>query len=120
MSVTEEQRVALWQWLEEHMGKERAGTMMSLLPPSGWGDLATKQDLARLEERHETRFRGIDRRYADVDRRLDQVDRRLEQIDVRIDGVQQAIVSSSQRYVAWLLASHAALLTAAAAFGALG
>ena len=109
------------------MGKERAGTMMSLLPPSGWADLSTKQDLAGLEARHEERFRGfdrrfsdVDRRFSDVDRRLDQVDQRLAQIDLRLDGVQRAIVSSSQRYVAWLLASHAALLTAAAAFGALG
>jgi hypothetical protein len=28
------------------MGRERAAVMMELLPPVGWGDVATKQDLA--------------------------------------------------------------------------
>jgi hypothetical protein len=28
--------------LEEHMGKERAATMMRMLEPAGWTDVATK------------------------------------------------------------------------------
>ena len=33
------------------MGSDEADTLMSLLPPVGWADVATKQDLAHLEIR---------------------------------------------------------------------
>lgn len=46
MAVTDEQRLDLHNYFRETMGRERAGVMMELLPPVGWGDVATKQDLA--------------------------------------------------------------------------
>lgn len=36
------------------MGKELAGAMMSLLPPVGWADVATKRDLDRIETKIDT------------------------------------------------------------------
>lgn len=45
MSITEYERHQLFIWFEEHMGKERATTMMNLVPPVGWGDVATARDL---------------------------------------------------------------------------
>ena len=50
MSITEYQRHQLFTWFEEHMGKERATTMMNLVPPVGWGDVATAGDLQRHAE----------------------------------------------------------------------
>lgn len=43
MAVTEEQRHDLYGYFEEAMGHERATTLMELLPPVGWGEVATKQ-----------------------------------------------------------------------------
>jgi len=42
---------------EELWGPERAEAIMSLLPPVGWGEVATKRDLDALEHsiRHEFR-----------------------------------------------------------------
>lgn len=48
MSITEFQRHQIFQWFEETMGPERAAIMMDLLPPVGWGDIATSRDLAVL------------------------------------------------------------------------
>lgn len=45
MSITEYQRHQLFTWFEEQMGKERATTMMNLVPPVGWGDVATVRDV---------------------------------------------------------------------------
>ena len=56
MSVSEHERHQLFTWFEEHMGSERAVTMMSLLPPVGWGDVATHRDLELLEARVDARF----------------------------------------------------------------
>lgn len=45
MAVTEFQRHQIFQWFEEAMGQERAAIIMELLPPVGWGDIATRGDL---------------------------------------------------------------------------
>ena len=45
MSVSEFQRHQVFQWFEEAMGPEKAAIMMDLLPPVGWGDIATRADL---------------------------------------------------------------------------
>ena len=49
--VNEFQRHEVFKWLEERMGPERAATMMDLLPPVGWSDIATRRDLEALEAR---------------------------------------------------------------------
>ena len=49
MTVTEQQRHQLFLWFEEQMGQERAATMIELMPPTGFAELTTKQDLAELE-----------------------------------------------------------------------
>lgn len=49
MAVTERRRHEFFKWFEEQMGEERAATMIELMPPTGFAELATKQDLAELE-----------------------------------------------------------------------
>jgi hypothetical protein len=48
VSITEYERHQVFQWCEEAMGSERAAIMMRLLPPAGWGDIATRADLEAL------------------------------------------------------------------------
>jgi hypothetical protein len=47
MAVDERARLDLYRRLEEVLGMAEADTLMSHLPPSGWSDVATRQDLAR-------------------------------------------------------------------------
>jgi hypothetical protein len=49
MSIDERQRHELYEGLVEALGSERADTLMELVPPVGWADVATKQDVAHLE-----------------------------------------------------------------------
>ncbi len=50
MAVTERTRHELHEALVELMGPERAETLMEHLPPTGWGDVVTKEYLdLRLE-----------------------------------------------------------------------
>jgi hypothetical protein len=51
MAVSESERHEFYEAMERLIGKEKADTMMSLLPPTGWGDVATKQDLEIMEAR---------------------------------------------------------------------
>jgi len=45
MAASEADRHELYQAFEGLMGKKKAETMMALLPPVGWGDVATRRDL---------------------------------------------------------------------------
>jgi len=49
MSVDERRRLQLAEAAKRVLGNDEAVTLMELLPPVGWGDVATKQDLQRLE-----------------------------------------------------------------------
>ena len=51
MAATQAQRAALYTSLVESMGEEAADTLMDQLPPSGWDQVATKEDLAGVELR---------------------------------------------------------------------
>jgi len=48
MPISDEARYRLHQRLDELLGAQEAAALMSQLPPMGWGDLATKRDLADL------------------------------------------------------------------------
>jgi hypothetical protein len=62
MTINEESRHRLHQRLEQVLGDTEAGTLMELLPPVGWADVATKHDLAALEERIGLRFAPLELR----------------------------------------------------------
>ena len=60
MAVDERARHQLFLRMEEELGPEAAQTMMELLPPVGWADVATKDDLRQLEERMNLRFEALE------------------------------------------------------------
>ena len=91
MSVSEHERHQLFTWFEEHMGSERAATMMSLVPPVGWGDVATRRELEPLELLE-----------ARVDARFDELEARIE---VKLGQLMRT-------FGTWLFASQAAVIAA--------
>jgi hypothetical protein len=48
MAIDERARHQLYLRLEEQLGAEAAATLMEHLPPTGWGEVATKRDLDQL------------------------------------------------------------------------
>jgi hypothetical protein len=55
-TIDERARHRLYLAAERVLGEEQANTLMSLLPPVGWADVATKDDLRQLEARLDARF----------------------------------------------------------------
>lgn len=51
MALDEQARHRLHMRLDEVLGPEVTGTLMELLPPVGWADVATRQDLDALGHR---------------------------------------------------------------------
>lgn len=107
MAVTEQARHDVYTYFQETMGNERAATLMELLPPVGWGDVATKQhveqhialvqhdiehlrvattkDIEHLREWAELRFDSVDARFESVAVRFDTVDQRMGTMATKAD-----------------------------------
>jgi hypothetical protein len=62
MAITEKSRHELYRRLEEILGPDEATTLMEHLPPVGWADVATKEDLHQLETRLDATIDGLDAR----------------------------------------------------------
>jgi hypothetical protein len=60
MAVSEPDRHELYQAFEGLMGKKKAETRMALLPPTGWGDVATRRDLDGIHQRLDAIQRELD------------------------------------------------------------
>ena len=56
MVLDERSRHELYLKLEEVLGPDQATTLMEMLPPVGWADVATKRDLEHLELRVREHF----------------------------------------------------------------
>ena len=85
MAVDERRRKALYDALEDRIGREEATTLMELLPPVGWADVATKQDLRHLEVR--------------LDAKMDRVQGEIAQLRGEITGGRGEIMSHTLRTV---------------------
>ena len=89
MAITEKSRHELYLRLEEILGPDQANTLMTHLPPVGWADVATKDDLHQLEARLGSRIDGVDVRLDGVESRLDAKIEGVEShLDAKIDGVE--------------------------------
>ena len=95
MTIDERTRHRLFLRLEQVLGPEEATVLMEHLPPVGWGDVATKADLAHLEARIDLRFAAVDARF--------------DAIQVHFDA---SLERSMRRQSRWFMASQVALVLA--------
>jgi len=104
VSLTEYERLQVLKWFEEAMGAEIGANMMKLVPPVGWGDIATKTDLRALEDRLDTRIDGLA-----VTLRGEMAELRGEMAELR--GEMRGLPGGlAKTFVTWLLASQAATI----------
>ncbi len=85
--IDERARHELYRAVEQLLGTATADTLMTLLPPVGWADVATKDDLHQLEARLDTRW---DARFTRLEARLDDLaaglDARFAHAEARTDA----------------------------------
>ena len=97
--LDERTRHEMYLGLEEKLGTAVADAVMQHLPPVGWADVATKHDLAALEERLDLRFAVVDVRFDAFERRVDERFDALEgrlgaferRVDERFDGLESRL-----------------------------
>ena len=71
--------------LGEQLGDEVAESLMDSLPPFDWMQIATKDDIRRLE----ARLDGTDHQFVSINQRLDNLSERLDNVNQRFDNVDQ-------------------------------
>ena len=74
---SEAARHQLYSKLEHVLGGTEASTLMGYLPPLGWGDVATKDDIRRAEARLEG---GFDVHFAQIDVRFSQIETKIAEV----------------------------------------
>ena len=77
MALDERARHELFLRLEQVLGPAAAETLMEMMPPVGWADVATKRDLDALEERIGLRFGVMDRRFEAMEHRFEGMEHKL-------------------------------------------
>ena len=109
MVMTETQRTTLYSQLTDAIGQDAARTLMEQLPPTGWDQVATKEDVKTSEKMllreiraSETRVMGelkesegrLMIQIADSESRLGT---RIDETNTRIDGMNTRIDSMNTR-----------------------
>ncbi|MGH3666814.1 MAG: hypothetical protein ACRDWF_06360 [Acidimicrobiia bacterium] len=89
MAVSEARRRDLYNVLDELLGTERADTLMAYLPAYETIEVATKDDIRRLENR------------------LDHLEQRFDQLEGRLDG---GLNSVNQRLDRFFITQSAGLI----------
>ena len=116
MAMTETQRTTLYNQLTDAIGQEAARTLMEQLPPSGWDQVATKDDVKASEQRlqrdieaREKRLQGqikesegrlllaIAASESGQGARIDETSTRIDETNARIDGTNARIDGTNVR-----------------------
>ncbi len=87
MAVDERGRLHLADAAKRAFGDEAGITLMELLPPVGWADVATKHDLARLELRLDAVDERMSSRFDAIDSRSDRLEGRMHRVESKLDDM---------------------------------
>lgn len=99
MTITEADRLDMLNELRRCHGQRVGDIIVEHLPPVGWGDVATRQDIDRLEDRIDRLERKLFGEIGRLERRVDGEIARLERkfegeitrLDQRIDNLVHAM-----------------------------
>ncbi len=113
--VTDAERRALRDRLVTSLGEPAAGTLMALLAPFDWTEVARRSDVESLRAEVGHRFDALEGRFEGFQHH---VDGRFEAIDGRLEGVQGQLAGLRDRIdsqLAKLVAANVATVTAVTA-----
>ena len=112
MAVDERARHELYLQLARVLGEDQSATMMALLPPDGWADVARQHDLDRVEASLR----------ADVGQLRTEMDLRFDRVDGRIDAAKNELLAAFRGELVAAVSSQtrAMIFTMAGSVAALG
>jgi len=118
MSITNEDRYHLQERATEVLGTKEGATLMELLPPVGWADVATKRDLDHLGERVDLQFDQFEER---MDLQCDKVEESMDlRFDATVANFRADLAESGRRMHAVVLTAIVAATSILAALSVFG
>jgi hypothetical protein len=93
MAVDERGRLQLADAAKRAFGDDAGITLMELLPPVGWADVATKQDLLALEPR-----------FASIDARLGALEARVGKVEDKLDDISRELRAQTWKLMTLMVA----------------
>ena len=94
MASNEDDRYRLHQHLEEVLGRDDANTLMEHLPPTGWANVATKDDVEHLRV---STTHHLDQLRAQMVHEFELRDVRFDQINQRFDSFRLEMKADMER-----------------------
>ena len=94
MASNENDRYRLHQHLEEVLGRDDANTLMEHLPPTGWANVATKDDVEHLRV---STTHHLDQLRAQMVHEFELRDVRFERIEQRFDSFRLQMKADMER-----------------------
>ena len=94
MASNEDDRYRLHQHLEEVLGRDDANTLMEHLPPTGWANVATKDDVEHLRV---STTHHLDQLRAQMVHEFELRDVRFERIEQRFDSFRLEMKADMER-----------------------
>ena len=94
MASNEDDRYLLHQHLEEVLGRDDANTLMEHLPPTGWANIATKDDVEHLRV---STTHHLDQLRAQMVHEFELRDVRFERIEQRFDSFRLEMKADMER-----------------------
>ena len=91
MAVDERARHELYLQLARVLGEDQSATMMALLPPDGWADVARRHDLDRVEASLRA---DVGQLRTEIDQLRTEMDLRFDRIDGRIDAAKNELLAA--------------------------
>jgi hypothetical protein len=114
MAVDERGRLQLADAAKRAFGDDAGITLMELLPPVGWADVATKQDILHLERRfdaligrmdsNDSRMGRLDARIDRLEGRMDRLEGRMDRLDARMDELTREIRAQTWKLMTLMMA----------------
>lgn len=98
--VDERSRLQLADAAKQAFGDDAGITLMELLPPVGWADVATKHDLLALDARFDT----VDRQFDALERRMEVFERRMDAFDDRMGRFEADLRSQTWKLMTLMIA----------------
>jgi hypothetical protein len=105
MTVNERNRLQLADALKRVLGDSEGITLMELLPPVGWADVATRHDLLALEQRFDVKLEALESRFdarftaleSRMELRFASIDAQFARMDHKFDLLRAELIGAMDR-----------------------
>ena len=121
MSITEASRFQLRTAIGQILDEEAADTLMELLPPVGWADVATKTDLQHLRDEMQADIKNLrDELKGDIRNLRDELKGDMHALQLTIEATLEKRLHEQTRWlITTMIAMNTVMLAASVALSKL-